>query len=283
MSNRDERPRQRARSSEARLVAVPDIDAAPDSETLAAQVAAETDRRLAEVDRRQAAADRRRAAAYLADAFCDEVTGTLSRRPGRQRMQVEIDRARRTSTPLALLFFDIDGLKEINDTHGHLRGDELLAAVGITLRTSLRSYDVIVRYGGDEFVCVLPGGTPDTARTSIERTRRTLAELMPTAALSVGQAQLAPDDSMEDLIQRADADLYRSRAKRRNGSAPAVPRRPFVGQRRGTRRRELPSVSCAACGWLIPLSAFTPDKAVRTTRSADCSQCGATMLVQLRV
>ncbi len=174
------------------------------------------DRRRAAADRQRAAADRRRAAEYLAEAYRDEVTGTLNRRPGRQRIQLEIDRAQRASAPLAVIFLDVDGLKQVNDTHGHARGDALLASTGTALRASLRSYDVIMRYGGDEFVCALPGGTARIASASIRRTRRALADLVPGATLSAGHAQLLPGDTLDDLIRRADMDLY---GRRRRGAA----------------------------------------------------------------
>jgi len=178
------------------------------------QDAAAADRTTAARDRRLAAEDRRRAARYLAEAYRDDVTGALSRRPGRERLQAEIDRARRASTPLTVLFFDVDGLKQVNDRQGHRRGDELLAATGTALRTSLRSYDVIVRYGGDEFVCGLPGEGKHTAGESILRVQRALAGLVPEARISAGQAHLLDDDTLDDLIERADLDLGLRRARR---------------------------------------------------------------------
>jgi diguanylate cyclase (GGDEF)-like protein len=70
-------------------------------------------------------------------------------------LEREIARATRTRQPLVLAFVDVDHLKEINDVHGHAAGDQVLQAVAETLRTTLRGYDLIFRYGGDEFVCAL--------------------------------------------------------------------------------------------------------------------------------
>lgn len=179
-----------------------------------AQDATAGDRATAARDRRLAAEDRRRAAQYLAEAYRDDVTGALSRRPGRERLQAEIDRAHRASTPLTVLFFDVDGLKQVNDRQGHRRGDELLAATGTALRTSLRSYDIVVRYGGDEFVCGLPGEGKHTAGETIARVQRALAGLVPAAQISAGQAQLLDGDTLDDLIERADVDLGLRRARR---------------------------------------------------------------------
>lgn len=165
----------------------------------------------AEEDRRLAAEDRRRAAHYLAAAYRDDMTGALNRRPGREQMQALFDRARRDASALTFVFVDVDGLKLVNDSLGHDRGDALLAAVGSALRLSLRSYDLVVRYGGDEFVCALPGATADAAQESLARVRSTLDGLVPGATVSAGWAELRPGDTIDNAIRRADAALYKSR------------------------------------------------------------------------
>jgi diguanylate cyclase (GGDEF)-like protein len=275
MSSADEITDRRARLSNAAL------PIQKQSDTGRKRDAAAADRAAAAEDRRLAAADRRRAAQYLADAYRDEVTDALNRRPGREQMHAEVDRAHRTSAPLAVIFFDIDRLKQVNDTYGHARGDELLAAAGTALRASLRSYDVIVRYGGDEFVCALPGGTEATASASIDRTRRTLAGLMPGATLSAGHAQLQAGDTLDDVIRRADADLYRRRSEtvdRFNGArsrhvVDATDHRPLHPFE--------PSLACGGCGERIPLTEFALQDDTVAVRSADCAACGETTLIHL--
>lgn len=244
------------------------------------QSAAVADRAAAARDRLLAAADRQRAAAALADAYRDDLTGTLNRRPGRERMESEIDRAHRASTPLAVIFLDVVGLKRINDSHGHRRGDEVLAAAGTALRTTLRSYDVVMRYGGDEFVCALPGGTEETAVATIARVRRALDELMPGARLRAGYAQLLPTDTLDDVVHRADMALYGRRVYGAADPEAARPRLPS-GHSDGAADDAQASLPCGACGGHIAVSEFTLQGAAHMTRAADCSQCGETTLVLL--
>ena len=249
-------------------------------ESTGALAAAAVDLAAAAEDRRLAAADRRRAAEFLSNVYRDEVTGVLNRGAGREQLRAEIDRALRGSTPLAVIFFDVDGLKCINDAHGHRRGDEVLAATGTALRTSLRSYDVIVRYGGDEFVCALPGGTDETASESIQRTKRALHELIPSATLSAGHARLLPGDDLDIVVDRADADLYRQRAHRSGGRDPAE-QVPSTAHRDVQRIPWQAALPCGACGGPIPLSEFRDAAAAPKATSASCSHCGATTLIQV--
>ena len=117
----------------------------------------------AAADREEAARDRAAAeqlqnetAASLELAATDELTGAWTRRFGLEQFTRELARAHRTGSGLVLVFVDVDGLKQINDDHGHLAGDELLALISEVIRAHLRSYDTVVRYGGDEFVCAMP-------------------------------------------------------------------------------------------------------------------------------
>ncbi len=158
-------------------------------------------------DRIVAARDRAQAALDRQASEIDELTHVQRRGAGLERLQREIDRARRASEGLVVAFVDVDGLKRVNDSKGHLAGDALLVAVADSLQACLRSYDLVMRFGGDEFVCALP-------HTNVEQTRRRFTEVSNTLAatpahgsITVGFAQLADDDSPEDLIERADADL----------------------------------------------------------------------------
>jgi diguanylate cyclase (GGDEF)-like protein len=111
-----------------------------------------------------------------------------------------------------LAFVDVDGLKATNDSLGHAAGDRLLREIVGRIRAHLRSYDLIVRYGGDEFACLLTLSTSETARR-FEMVRAELAEAG-QGSITVGLAELRPQDSVEDLIARADQALYRQRAER---------------------------------------------------------------------
>lgn len=180
---------------------------------LAAQdrVVAARDRLHAAEDRYEAAKDRRRAAAYLKSAYRDELTGVLQRQAGQIELRHEVDRAHRNHAALVVAFIDVDGLKRVNDEQGHLAGDAVLQAVGTALRRGLRSYDVIMRFGGDEFVCGLPGATVEEVGRRMVDVNERLRMLHPDASMSVGLAELRADDTLRDVIKRADHDLYARR------------------------------------------------------------------------
>ncbi len=191
---------------------------------------AAADRATAAEDRARAAADRRHAAQERAEALrvwaedrrdlllagTDELTGVWMRKFGLASISREIERAVRTGSGLALAFIDVDGLKEINDTHGHPDGDALLRIVAEALRASVRSYDVIVRYGGDEFLCAMPHVTTAAARERLEAVAATVAEADDRYAISFGLAALEPGDGLEELVGRADASLLETRHSQRN-------------------------------------------------------------------
>jgi len=169
------------------------------------------DRDEASRDRERAARDRGQAARDRAEAGVDVLTGALRRDRGLVDLQVEINRARRSNGRLVLAFVDVDGLKAINDNEGHAAGDQLLRDVATTLRNGLRSYDLVVRYGGDEFVCALPDTDIDGARQRFEEVARSLTETNPRASVSVGLAALENEDTIDKLTARADAALYSRR------------------------------------------------------------------------
>ncbi len=102
-------------------------------------------------------------------AFRDHKTGLLNSRGFDQAAEEEFSRARRFGRPLAVLLCDIDDLREINNTHGHLEGDAALVALADAFRTELRSYDLCARFGGDEFVVVLPETSQEDALHVAER------------------------------------------------------------------------------------------------------------------
>jgi diguanylate cyclase (GGDEF)-like protein len=170
-----------------------------------AQAAA--DRADAAADRERAASDREQALGDLHSAHLDDLTGAQRRGVGSAALQQEIDRALRSDGRLVMAFVDVDGLKSVNDREGHAAGDALLRAVAAAIRSNLRSYDPIVRFGGDEFVCALSESDLDAARRRFEGIAETLAQAVESGSISVGLAPLRADDSLEGLVARADAAL----------------------------------------------------------------------------
>jgi diguanylate cyclase (GGDEF)-like protein len=114
---------------------------------------------------------------------------------------------------LAVIFIDVDGLKAVNDRDGHAAGDARLRATVAALRERLRSYDLVIRYGGDEFLCVLTdSGSAQAERTAAEL--RQQVEERTGGTISAGVAELCASDSVDALVERADAALYAGRRGR---------------------------------------------------------------------
>lgn len=175
-----------------------------------AQAAA--DRERAAADRIAAAQDREQASKELQRAQVDALTGALGRELGLVALEREINRARHSNEPLMLAFLDVDGLKQVNDNHGHAAGDALLQSVVKAIESHLRSYDPIVRVGGDEFVCALADCTAEQAHHRFQAVRRTLTQTHPDASISVGFAQLRPQDTLTELTARGDTALYEAKS-----------------------------------------------------------------------
>jgi len=173
------------------------------------------DRAEASCDRERAAHDRKEAARDRVRAGVDGLTGALRRDRGVADLEHELNRARRSDGRLVLAFVDVDGLKPTNDVHGHAAGDQLLRDVAMALRTGLRSYDLVVRYGGDEFLCALPGADIEGARRRFDEVARHLAERNPQASVSIGLTAFEYTDTLDELTARADAALYAGRRSAR--------------------------------------------------------------------
>jgi diguanylate cyclase (GGDEF)-like protein len=174
---------------------------------------AATDRARAAADRKRAASDRAKAArererleAELHSAHLDELTGAYRREMGRLAISHEIDRARRSDGRFVLAFVDVDDLKTVNDRDGHAAGDRVLQTVVSAIRTRLRSFDPIMRYGGDEFVCGLSGTDLSEAERRFESIGIAI-EADAHVGISVGLAALAAGDTPERLSERADAAM----------------------------------------------------------------------------
>ena len=149
------------------------------------------------------------------EAETDDLTGALRRGAGLAAIGREIARARRgTDARLCVAFVDVDGLKQVNDTQGHPAGDQLLRDVVTVLRERLRAYDLVIRYGGDEFVLALPGlDTPGAERLFVQVGIR-LAARTQGRSISVGLAELGHSDDVASILARADAALVAQRQAR---------------------------------------------------------------------
>jgi diguanylate cyclase (GGDEF)-like protein len=156
--------------------------------------------------------------ALLHSAQADDLTGAYRREAGRRALAAEVDRARRADGRLVVAFVDVDGLKQINDREGHAAGDQILQAVAQTLRAKLRSYDPIVRYGGDEFVCGLGGISRSDAEVRFVAVAAAL-ETVAGVAVSIGLAALGEGDTADDLVQRADLRMLQVKSRRRSRQA----------------------------------------------------------------
>jgi diguanylate cyclase (GGDEF)-like protein len=168
----------------------------------------------------------------------DDVTGCHNRKHTLEILQAETARARRTKASLSVVMFDVDNFKAINDQHGHSGGDAVLSAIGARLRESLRKSDVRCRYGGDEFLIVLPDTSNEGAARVAEWIRGQLEQLNVCAAgqpvpvtVSVGVATTQnPLESVEGLIDRADRALYQAKAAGRNCVRVALSTRAGVNR-----------------------------------------------------
>jgi diguanylate cyclase (GGDEF)-like protein len=172
---------------------------------------AAADRQEAARERDEARRDRTRSADDLKLAATDELTGAWTRKLGLEEVSRELERAHRTGAGLVLAFVDVDGLKAVNDSQGHLAGDALLRLLGETLRGNVRPYDVIVRYGGDELLCAMSNlGMPE-ARARFEKIAAALAAADADHSITFGLAEAGPAEGLQELIARADADFLRAR------------------------------------------------------------------------
>lgn len=158
----------------------------------------------------------------------DELTGSLRRAAGISMAEREIARAHRQHTPLTVAFVDVDGLKEANDRKGHAAGDRLLRGVSRSLRDGLRGQDLLLRYGGDEFICVLPDTTSDAARAKLRSVQSDAQRA--GVRFTFGVAQLARSDDIVSLLARADRELYEFKAQR--GEIVELPPSGTAGKRK---------------------------------------------------
>lgn len=161
--------------------------------------------------------------AALQTALRDPLTETGNRIAMEQTLKREVDIARRNLQPLSVLMVDIDHFKRINDSHGHIIGDQALKAVASALKDSLRNVDMVFRYGGEEFMVLLSNTSREAASMVGERLRLAVLGIQYLVenraielSVSLGCASLLPGESMDSLLRRADNALYVSKREGRN-------------------------------------------------------------------
>ena len=164
--------------------------------------------------------DRERLVAELeATAMRDQLTGLPNRRAWDERFERELRRAARSEQPLSVAAIDLDGLKRINDTHGHEQGDRLIKRCAHAWGGALRRPDFLARLGGDEFLVVLP----DCATAEAEEVARRLLGAVPfNQTCSVGLATWDRDEAGYELLHRADQAMYAAKAAGGGAISPAL-------------------------------------------------------------
>ena len=194
---------------------------------------------------------------HRAEAVVDPLTGLFNRQALAVRAQELIAQARVSGLPLAVLMGDLDDFKQVNDRHGHHVGDAVLCEVASTLRATLRTFDYIYRYGGEEFVILLPGTDEARALAAAERVREAISASRPASlpmtmsiGVSVGDGRQADFD---DLLIAADRALYRAKAEGRNRSC--------LGRAYDGVKLDLPEGSIAAQAATVRVHRAGPEQA----------------------
>ena len=230
---RDETARRRDARAKAIDRSIAASDAPPAEKIERVRARAEADRARAAADRERAAQDRAEAArererleAELRSAHLDDLTGAFRRDMGWLALTHEIARARRGDGRFVLSFVDVDDLKGVNDRDGHGAGDAVLRTLVTAMRSHLRSFDPIVRYGGDEFVCGLGGADVGEVKRRFALIGKEVQNDI-GVGISVGLAALGAEETLDQLTARADAALLRVKKKRgRAAGAAARPSEP---------------------------------------------------------
>jgi len=157
-------------------------------------------------------------------AALDQLTGLYNRRSGEQRLSQEMSRAQRHGRPLTVLLMDLDGLKQVNDKHGHAAGDTLLKGFADRLQRAIRGSDLAVRLGGDEFMALLPECRAEEVRHVLARIEGLEFEFNDekiSLHFSRGWTDYKAGETPQELLNRADQELYANKRAGKRANAPA--------------------------------------------------------------
>lgn len=154
-------------------------------------------------------------------AIRDTLTGSFTRSSGEELLELQFIATSRSGTPLSIAFVDLDSFKQINDGYGHEAGDQALSAASQALRAAIRSGDMLVRWGGEEFVVILPGASGEEARQVLERVRSNGLGQRPdgsplTASMGIAERILDNAESWAMLVEIADQRMYQAKTSGKN-------------------------------------------------------------------
>jgi diguanylate cyclase len=211
---------------------------------------------------------------HISRSLTDPLTGLPNRREFNDRLEERMSAWKRRNELFTLLILDVDHFKKLNDQHGHLAGDQVLAAVGRALRAAIRREDAVARYGGEEFAILLPNTPLEPAKQVARSVRDAVSRVVVKhngkqikITVSGGLATIQADELAESLIQRADAALYAAKAGGRNCTFlhDGTDCRPIDGPRTTPQKPDSPSAQ------LVELIK-APDLASRLATHSDSSE-----------
>ncbi|MFT6558021.1 diguanylate cyclase [Sneathiella sp.] len=166
----------------------------------------------------------------IEQASVDVLTHCFSRNSGEEILEVQFRIARRQKTPLSVIFMDLDDFKEVNDHHGHDAGDRVLSAASAALRRNLRDSDILIRWGGEEFLMLLPHTDAKGATNAIRRMRTNGLGTRPdgrklTASIGIAELQESEAETWMDLVDLADEQMYCAKTSGKNDYSVYQPRK----------------------------------------------------------
>lgn len=150
------------------------------------------------------------------EAIRDRMTGCFSRLSGEELLELQFNLARRSNTPLTVAFIDLDRFKQVNDNFGHEAGDKVLQSATAAMQAMLRTGDILIRWGGEEFVLILPNTTPAMACVALQRVRRAGFGLRPdgvpvTASMGIAELDQDATENWQQLVEKADTRMYEAK------------------------------------------------------------------------